>query len=135
MSTLAAKLSAPRIAFPSIPATRELSRDINALEGNLRRLQAMRREIAPGPAILVMGPGRAGRDALESLNAPALLDELIRTYELAIADLGDQHTEADIAESISGMFAATGAARVQYRSYLRDLIHGHRETVGTGRAA
>lgn len=104
------------------PETRMLSLDINALEGRLRKLQDMRREIASPPAVLVMGPGGRGRAALNALGATGVLETLIRLYEMAIRDLVHQHTAAEITECTRSLFAAHGPERADVRRYLRDLI-------------
>jgi hypothetical protein len=112
-------------------ATRELGRDIRALESHLSQLRTIRQEIDTKRHVIVMGPGSDGINALDALGAGDELGALIESYEMAIGQLSDEHTLAEISESTARMFTANGSVRTNERRYLRDLIAGYRDDCGT----
>lgn len=105
-----------------------IASDIRALERHLRDLRRMQGDLQPG--LTIMGPGRAGRNALAVYDAQHHLAAAVEAYHLAIGDLGQQADLAEITEQVAAMRGHTGARRAEIRRYARDLI----ESVKAGAA-
>lgn len=105
--------------------TQRIGADIRALERHLASLRQMKAELTA--SVVVMGPGNPGRDALAAYGGDAELAQLIRSYEMAISDLGRDCERAEIAEQLTAVRRACGAQRAVRRACLREMIAAHRD--------
>ncbi|MEJ0017492.1 MAG: hypothetical protein WDN25_13195 [Acetobacteraceae bacterium] len=108
------------------PASAAISRDIHAIEADIETLRGMLAR-TDGRRLIVMGPGSHGCDALDAHGGPYALQAAIEAYDCARRHLVDQHSRAEITETLAQVRALHGRDRAQARRYLLDLIEGYRD--------